>query len=326
MPDMPAHTSQFTKKKNKTILILKPRLNGSWFLPNDKETDSDTIGCWPSDTKFPTVAYPTKSPKSYLYKPPKGITDFEYDNPAIKKFMDAPPLNSPSLDHSVFQNPSKAINFKKSIHPSINACIKKSLHEGFLGEELNDIALSLCSNIETEMNDPRVNTGTQLQCLKTVLMLIGHSLARDTIIKTNIHVVNTLSMRDKIFESFNIVPKTKNILRGTGFLSPGPFGPIPESLKDSLKSFNAKDFIAKAIPSTSYKRSYPNPHKGSNKSTKYDSYRKPIANYATNPYNSQYFGANTYAPSQDKRHVKGKQNFPRPGFPQKNPKYKKSGN
>ena len=86
-------------------------------------------------------------------------------------------------------------------------------------------------------------------------MLIGHSFARDTIIKSNIHVINTLAIRDKIFESFFLVPKTKNILRGTGFLSSEPFGPLPESLKDSLKSFNAKEFIAKAIP-TNNKRNY----------------------------------------------------------------------
>ena len=139
-----------------------------------------------------------------------------------KKFMDAPVLNSPSLDHSVFQNPTKAINFKKTIHPAINTCIRKSLHEGFLGEELTDIALALCSNIENELDAPLVSTGIQLQCLKTLLMLIGHSFARDTIIKSNIHVINTLAIRDNIFESFILVPKTKNILRGTSFLSGEP--------------------------------------------------------------------------------------------------------
>ena len=50
---------------------------------------------------------------------------------------------------------------------ALNACIKKYLHEGFLGEELNDIALTLCSNIENELDDPRVSTGIQLQRLKT---------------------------------------------------------------------------------------------------------------------------------------------------------------
>ena len=117
--------------------------------------------------------------------------------------MNAPVLGSPSLDHSVFQNPSKPINFKKSIHPTIDTCIKKSLHEGFLGKELSDIALLLCSNIEDELEAPLESTSIQVQCLKTVLMLIGHSFARDTIIKSNIHVANTLAIRDKILELYS---------------------------------------------------------------------------------------------------------------------------
>ena len=197
--DMPAHTKLFSKTVNKSILLLKPKLNRTWFIPTSMESDKDTIGRWPAETKFPTASAPTRLPTDFPFKPPRGTIDFKYEDPAIEKFMDAPILGSPSLDQSVFQNPSKPINFKKSIHPTIDACIKKSLHEGFLGEELADIALLLCSNIEDELEAPPESTSVQVQCLKTVLMLIGHSLARDTIMKSNIHVANTLAIRDKIF-------------------------------------------------------------------------------------------------------------------------------
>ena len=43
VPDMPAHTKHFSKITDKSILILKPRLNGSWFIPSNKECNSDTL-------------------------------------------------------------------------------------------------------------------------------------------------------------------------------------------------------------------------------------------------------------------------------------------
>ena len=181
-------------------MILKPRLQGTWFIPSNKESEDDTIGSWPSDTKFPCGSAPLKAPRG-TSKPPKGISDYIYDNSAIKRFMDAPVLDSPTLDHSVFQNPSKPINFKKTVHPAINKCISKSLHEGYVGEELSEMALELCSIIESELD----SSSTQFQCLKTLLMLIGHSFARDTIIKSNIHVINTLAIRDKNLRSFILV-------------------------------------------------------------------------------------------------------------------------
>ena len=65
---------------DKSILLLKPRLNGSWFIPSNKECDNDTIGCWPPETKFPSEKMPTKSPKDSPFKPPRGISDFEYSS------------------------------------------------------------------------------------------------------------------------------------------------------------------------------------------------------------------------------------------------------
>ena len=77
-------------------------------------------------------------------------------------------------------------------------------------------------------------------------MLVGHCIARDTHIKSAALVANTLGIRDKIFENFNVPQRTKNILRGTGFLSSDPFGPMPESLRSSLSSINGKDNMGKA--------------------------------------------------------------------------------
>ena len=182
------------------------------------------------------------------------------------------------------------------------------------------MALELCSIIESELD----SSSTQFQCLKTLLMLIGHSFARDTIIKTNIHVINSLAIRDKIFESFILVPRTKNILRGTGFLSNEPFGPLPESLKDSLKSFNAKEIIAKAIPSN-IKRNY---YKSNSTDNKYkfarsDSYSKPYSNQYNNAFGSPFTRSPNTAQGQSS---KGKPFFRNRGFSQKNPRGKKSGN
>ena len=59
-----------------------------------------------------------------------------------------------------------------------------------------------------------------------------------------------LEMRDKILAEFDHPDKTKNILRGSGFLTDNAFGPLPESLRQGLNSINGKELMCKAKVTT----------------------------------------------------------------------------
>ena len=250
--ETPECIKQFSYHDSKKLLKLEPKLDGTWFLPKYLDEESDTIGFWPPATKFPLST--RILPPDLAPKPPKGPTDILYVKKDIKKFVDAPVLDSPSLSHSAFQNPKKPIKFKNTLHSQMDSFLRKELHEGFLADQLVEISLELFPMIEQEIedvtNEPRELS--TLQCLKTLIMLIGHSVTRDTHIKTAAFVTNSLSIRDKIFANFEVPTKTKNILRGSGFLSPHPFGPMPESLKSSLTSVIGKEVMGRTKSYTPY--------------------------------------------------------------------------
>ena len=57
-------------------------------------------------------------------------------------------------------------------------------------------------------------------------------------------VGSKVDMRDKILAEFYQPDKTKNILKGSGFVTDA-FGPLPESLKLCLNSINGKEHMYK---------------------------------------------------------------------------------
>ena len=71
-------------------------------------------------------------------------------------------------------------------------------------------------------------------------------------------------MRDKILAEFDHPFKTKNILRGSGFLTENSFGPLPESLKQGLGSINGKDLMCKAKEVSTFNNAQSNPRGGYN--------------------------------------------------------------
>ena len=71
-------------------------------------------------------------------------------------------------------------------------------------------------------------------------------------------------MRDKILAEFDHPCKTKNILRGSGFLTENAFGPLPESLRQGLSSINGKDLMCKAKVTTSFNNTQANTRGGYN--------------------------------------------------------------
>ena len=76
-------------------------------------------------------------------------------------------------------------------------------------------------------------------------MLAGQSSSRMTKYHIAGLVGTKLEMRDKILAEFDHPDKTKNILRGSGFVTDSAFGPLPESLKLCLNSINGKEHMCK---------------------------------------------------------------------------------
>merc|ERR1739842_228016 len=76
-------------------------------------------------------------------------------------------------------------------------------------------------------------------------MLAGQSSSRMTKFHISGLVGTKLEMRDKILAEFDHPDKTKNILRGSGFVTDSAFGPLPESLKLCLNSINGKEHMCK---------------------------------------------------------------------------------
>ena len=77
-------------------------------------------------------------------------------------------------------------------------------------------------------------------------MLAGQSSSRMTKSQIAGLVGTKLEMRDKILAEFDHPDKTKNILRGSGFVTDSAFGPLPESLKLCLNSINGKEHMCKS--------------------------------------------------------------------------------
>ena len=247
--DVPESFKLF-KNQRKTINLLKidPNLKGSWLIPSHKEESSDTVGYWPPTTKFPSeqVIYPPE----YNLRPPKRPADLSIVNENLKSMLEAKVVDKPNLNHAAFQEPKKPISFKSSINSKMDCLFKKCLLESYTAERYNEIALELFPFILAELEDHFGNVDKIdlpiFNLLYSLLSLTGHGISRMTNLHTSGLVTNKLEMRDKILLEFDHPAKTKNILRGSGFLSENSFGPLPESLKTALGSINGKELMCKA--------------------------------------------------------------------------------
>ena len=72
-------------------------------------------------------------------------------------------------------------------------------------------------------------------------------------------VTNKLALRDFVLGKFTCPPASKHILRGSSFLSPKLFGPLPESFKTSLQHNSETNLrlVQKSTSTTSTSSSTP---------------------------------------------------------------------
>merc|ERR1739842_34280 len=247
-------------------LKIDPILTGSWLVPSHKEESSDTIGFWPHTTKFPSeqVIYPPE----YSLRPPKRPTDLIFVNKDLKSMLEAKMADKPNLNHTAFQEPKKPISFKNTINAKMECLLKKCLIESYTAETFNDIALALFpimfAEIEAHIGDLKNIELPSLDLLHSLLSLAGQGNSRMSNLHISGLVTNKLEMRDKILTEFDHPFKTKNILRGSGFLTENAFGPLPESWKQGLSSINGKDLMCIAKDTSSFSNTQTNSRGGYN--------------------------------------------------------------
>ena len=242
-------------------LKIDPNLTGSWLVPSHKEEPSDTIGFWHQNTKLPLtdqIIYPL----DYGLKPPKRPADIIFVNNDLKNMLETKLPDKPNLDHIVFQEPKKAISFKGSFNSKMDSLLKKCLIDSYLSETFNDLALGLFphifAEIESHLGDLKDKQFPTIDLLHKLLMLAGQGSARMSNLHISGLVANKLEMRDKILNDFEHPGKTRNILRGSGFLTENAFGPLPESFRQGLCSINGKDLMCKPKDTTSFNKNQAN--------------------------------------------------------------------
>ena len=234
--DLPESVKQFKDLKIVKLLKIDPNLEGSWLIPSNKEESSDSYGYWDPKTRFPSES--SIYPPNYILKPPKRPSDLSIVNKDLKKLLEGPVLDKPNLNHAAFQEPKKPITFKNTLNSKMEFLFKKCLLEGYTAEQYNEIALEMFPMIITELEGQFGNLDNRdlptLELLHSLICLTGHSISRMSSLHTAGLVTNKLAIRDKILLEFDHPIKTKNILRGSGFLTDNAFGPLPESLRTSI--------------------------------------------------------------------------------------------
>ena len=255
------------KDNKKPIYQLKidPNLTGSWLVPSHKEESSDTIGFWPHTTKFPLTEQAIYPP-DYSLRPPRRPTDLIFVNKDLKSMLESKITDKPNLNHIAFQEPKKPISFKGTTNSKMECLLKKCLTESYLAETFNDIALALYpflfAEIESHIGDLKDKELPTFDLLFQLLQLAGQGSSRMSSLHISGLVANKLEMRDKILAEFDHPCNTKNILRGSGFLTENAFGPLPESLRQGLSSINGKDLMCKAKDTTSFNKTQANTRGG----------------------------------------------------------------
>merc|ERR1739842_284114 len=135
-------------------------------------------------------------------------------------------------------------------------------------ERFNEMALELFpimfAEIEDHLGDLKNIDLPSLDLLHSLLQLAGTGSSRMSNLHISGLVANKLEMRDKILAEFDHPGKTKNILRGSGFLTENAFGPLPESFRQGLSSINGKELMCKAKVTTSFNTTQANTRGGYN--------------------------------------------------------------
>ena len=239
---------------------INPDLSDTWLNPTHKEESTDSCGFWENGLKLPFANNGAFPPKTR--RPPRRPTDLKITDPNLESMLDEKLTKKPNLPHTVFPQLKKAIDFENTTISKVENLFKKSLTESLLSETYLDLALKLFpylfSEIESLAGSIKDRETPTFDLLEALLSLAGQNSSRMTKLNISGLVGAKVEMRDKILLEYDLPDKTKNTLRGSGFITNNAFGEIPESLKLCLTSINGKEHMAKAKSSTPASSKYNN--------------------------------------------------------------------
>ena len=222
---------------NTPLLNVDPLIKHSWFDTPKKDSSTDSVGYWPSSIRLPPKS-PSPYPPNYPLKPPNRPTDLHICDPGLKKLLEHPRFSSPlHLDSSAFQRSD--IDVTSLIEPRLDVLLRSSLFDNFVTDEFLAILLKLVPLVKEEL-DPTKDISPHFDLVR-VIRQAAQSNARAVQSTSASHVANIVHLRDHVLYKFDTPANTKEILRGSSFLSDKLFGPLPESLEANLRSLQGKD-------------------------------------------------------------------------------------
>ena len=241
-PDSLEARKYIRQEKEIPYLKISPDLSGTWFDPNHFEDQNDSIAVWAPDTKFPIRS--RIFPKDYSRKPPHRIPFLKVEDPLVERFLKAPNFKAANLDTSVFG--SSSFQVTKFNHPTVDGILRDSLMDSFTSDEIIKILINLVARVDDEH---RALGGkghiSSLDPIMQLLLLNAETNVRAEQSVISALVVNKTALREKVLNSYTMSPSTRNILRGSNFLSDKLFGDLPESFKSLVISENGKHLRAR---------------------------------------------------------------------------------
>lgn len=208
-----------------------PDLKGSWFDPPDKDDHQDSTTYWNANTKFPRKARLT--PLDYHLKAPPRCPYYHIENKELKRLLEAPIFKSIDLDHAAFE--SSACDVSNSNLSNLDSMLRSSLLDNFTLDEYLKLIIELIPKIAEEHSESSDDNLVSLDVLMRVVVLAAESNQRSGQAQIGSFIANKVALRDLILNKFSTPSISRNILRGSSFLSDKLFGNLPESYKTSLK-------------------------------------------------------------------------------------------
>ena len=222
------------------VINLCPDLEGSWLVV-PKPMAPDTVGYWPKYTKFPGHSDLIRAPSDAKKLLPIKFLHYT-ENDLLKSFLD-PATKLVNKDNYLWLNPEVFQSAEFHNHSSnngswIDRSLRAQLLDNLITDELIDMSLQL---IDRALDIPTKNPDLQpkditnlieetLELLDTSVILSSASNLRGRHTLITSIVKNKLALRDEVLRAHSGGVCSKEILRGSNFLSPDLFGPLPSSL------------------------------------------------------------------------------------------------
>ena len=200
----------------------------------------DTVGYWPKYTKFPGSNDLIRTPSDAKKLLPIKFMYYA-ENELLRSFL-APATKLVDKDGNLWLNPE--VFYSAEFHVSssnsgswVDRSLRAQLLDNLITDELIDMSIQL---IDRALDIPTKNPNSQpkditnlieesLELLDTSIILSSASNLRGRHTLITSIAKNKLALRDEVLKAHSGGVCSKEILRGSSFLSPDLFGPLPNS-------------------------------------------------------------------------------------------------